>query len=109
MSVVLEIQRRGRQVLGSLLGALLFAYFLFHAIEGDRGLLAWLQDRQQLAQAVAERDSVAAERTRLEARVGLLRSEHLDADMLDERARLIDGLGRPDEIVILEPGAGRNR
>ena len=51
MSVILEIRRRGRHIAGAILGALLFLYFLMHAVQGDRGLLAWLQIRQQIASA----------------------------------------------------------
>ena len=54
MSVVLEIRRRGRQIAGSILGALIFLYFVLHAIQGDRGLLAWLQIRQQISIANSE-------------------------------------------------------
>jgi len=37
-----------------------------------------------------------------ERRISLLRSEHLDADMLDERARIMAGLVRPDELIIID-------
>ena len=37
-----------------------------------------------------------------ERRISLLRSEHLDADMLDERARIMVGLARPDEIILVD-------
>ena len=103
MSVINEIRRRGRNVAGSILGAMLFAYFAFHAVQGDRGVLAWMQLRQQIGQASAERDRAAAARGVWEARIALLKDEHIDADMLDERARLLIGLGRKDELVILHP------
>jgi cell division protein FtsB len=103
MSVVLEIRRRGRQVIGTILGALIFAYFVFHAVQGDRGLLAWIQVKQRIGVAEAQRTAGAAERTAWEHRIALLRSSHLDADMLDERVRRVIGLGLPDEIVIYDP------
>jgi len=104
MSVVLEIRRRGRQVAGSIFGLLLFSYFVLHAIEGDRGLLAWLQIRQQIVLAEAEQAAAAAERAGWEHRISLMQSEHLDADLLDERARLLTGLGREDELIIFNQG-----
>jgi len=102
MSVVLEIRRRGRQIAGSIFGLLLFAYFVLHAIQGDRGLLAWLQIRQQIVLAQAKQATAAAERAAWEHRIGLLRSEHLDADLLDERARVVTGLGREDELIVYD-------
>ena len=102
MSVVLEIRRRGRHVIGTILGALVFAYFMFHAVQGERGLLAWIQVKQQIAEAETQRETTAVERARWEHQVSLLRSSHLDADMLDERVRLVTGFGRKDEFVIYD-------
>src|SRR3546814_2171830 len=78
MSVIMEIRRRGRHVAGSILGALVFAYFLFHAIQGDRGLLAWMQVRQQIAEAESQLARVHGEREWWESRTALLRSDRLD-------------------------------
>lgn len=100
MSVVLEIRRRGRQIAGPIFGLLLFSYFVLHAIQGDRGLLAWLQIRQQIVLAEAKQVTAAAERAGWEHRIKLMTGKHLDADLLDERARLVTGLGGDDELVI---------
>ena len=102
MSFILEIRRRGRHVAGAILGALLFAYFTFHAVQGDRGLLAWVQLKQQITYATADRDATAAQRNLWERQIALLAGDALDPDMLDERARLITGLGRKDELVIFD-------
>jgi cell division protein FtsB len=100
MSVVLEIRRRGRHVAGSILGALLFAYFILHAVQGDRGLLAWVQLRQQVAVAEASLAASSATRSAWENRTALLGGEKIDPDMLEERARAVTGFARQDEIVI---------
>ncbi len=102
MSVVFEIRRRGRQIAGPIFGLLLFCYFVLHAIQGDRGLLAWLQIRQQIVLAQAKQAAATAERAGWEHRIGLMRSEHLDADLLDERARLMIGFGREDELIVYD-------
>lgn len=109
MSFILEIRRRGRHVAGAILGALLFAYFTFHAVQGDRGLLAWVQLKQQIIHATADFDASAAGRGLWEKRIALLRTDRLDRDMLDERARMVTGLGRKDEIVIFDTTAHPNR
>ena len=43
----------------------------------------------------------------LERRVNLLRPEHLDRDMLDERVRSQLNLAAPNEIVIFNSQIGR--
>ncbi len=75
-------------------------YFVWHAIHGERGLIARDERRQQIAVAAIERDKVQAELTAMERRVQGLRGDRLDRDQLDERARqLLNMVGR-DEIVV---------
>ena len=49
--------------------------------------------RSELAALQAERATIANKTRRLSSR-------HLDPDLLDEQARKVLGLGRPDEIII---------
>ena len=103
MSILREIRRRSRLIVGPVLGISLCGYFAFHLVEGDRGLVAWLRLSQQLREARATLAEAEAERITLERRVQLLRPEHLDRDMLDERARSQLDLVGPNEIVIVTP------
>ena len=48
MVVLHEMRRRGRFLVGPLLGLALTSYFVYHTIEGDRGLRAWRDINQQL-------------------------------------------------------------
>ncbi len=100
MSIVHEIRRRARLIVGPVLGISLCAYFAYHLVQGDRGLTAWLRLTQQIRDARTTLAAVEAERLTLERRVNLLRPEHLDRDMLDERARSQLNLAAPNEIVI---------
>ncbi len=102
MSLMLELRRRGRHVIGPTVGALVAGYFLYHAVQGDRGILAWAELKQEVAEAELTVEDLAGMRRKIESRVGLLRSESLDPDLLDERARIVAGLGKPDEIVIYD-------
>lgn len=101
MALVHEIRRRARQVAPQALFACTLAYFVYHAVHGDRGVMAWLKLKDELAQARAEQAELAAQRADLEHRVGLLRGNPMDADLLDERARLLLNYGHPDELTIL--------
>jgi cell division protein FtsB len=105
MSLVQEIRRRGRFVVGPTLGALVVGYFVFNAFQGDRGILAWVQIYQNVVRAEAIYTRTSAERQILERRTAQLESDSLDPDLLDERARIMSGLGRPGELEIFYPAA----
>ena len=100
-----ELRRRARQILPPVLGACLVAYFAYHAVQGDRGIIAWLVLNQRIREAEAVAVAGAAERAALERRVALLGPARLDPDMLDERARIMLGLAQGDELVILFDGS----
>ena len=102
-----ELKRRARDVVGPVLGFCVVGYFVYHSIEGDRGLTAYVQLTERLAEAKAQLEEIQAERKALERRVKLLRADNLDPDMLDERARQILNYSRPDEIVIPEVSGPR--
>ncbi len=88
--------------------ALIFFYFAFHAFHGERGLLAYIRNSHQLSEAKEELARATAEREVLEKRVRGLRSGSLDLDLLDERARDMLGLVRPNEILVVWPQDEKN-
>jgi cell division protein FtsB len=77
-------------------------YFIYHSIQGDRGILAWVQLQDRLSQSVAELNKIMLERQNLEEKVQALRPESINRDLLDQQVRLKLGYTRPDEIVILK-------
>ena len=90
-------------------GALFVCYFLIHAFHGNRGLFAWMHLQKEVAAAEATLSDARMIKEALDGRITLLRSSRLDADMLDERARVMSGLVRPDEIVLIDPAARAER
>ena len=76
------------------------AYFAHHALFDDHGLRKLLILRQQIVAESQARDAEKAKRLELEAKVQGLQGQHIDPDLLDERARETLGLARPDEIII---------
>lgn len=97
------MNRVARSLMGALAGAAVVGYFAYYAIQGDRGLIALKQLQGEIERAHQVLDQVRSERQYIEQRAQLLRPDHLDADMLDERARLILNLAHPDDLVILLP------
>ncbi|WP_022726989.1 FtsB family cell division protein [Fodinicurvata sediminis] len=103
MAVLNEIRDRIRQVAPQVLAACVVAYFVFHAIQGDRGLLAYLQLTQQLEETEVVAQDLADRRMAWEHKVSLLKPGSLDPDMLEERARSVLNYLRDDEVVIYLP------
>lgn len=97
-----DLFRRLRHVLGPMIGFGAVAYFAYHTVEGDRGVLAWVRLKNEILEAELQLAKVATDRQALEHRVLLLRPDHLDPDMLEERARAMLNMGRDDEVVIFE-------
>ena len=83
-----------------MLGACLAGYFVYHAVQGDRGIVAWMQLNQQIRVAEGELAKTDAERQEMEQRVALLSNTSLDLDMLEERARVMLNFSHPDDVVI---------
>lgn len=103
MSLVFELKRRARHVVGPLIGLLLVAYFAYHAVEGDRGIRAWQWLDGEIAEAREVRDRLAGEQGALEQRVAMLRPDSLDSDLLEERARLVLGFVPADAVILGKP------
>ncbi|GAB4230862.1 MAG: septum formation initiator family protein [Methyloligellaceae bacterium] len=83
----------------------LSGYFAYHLVNGDHGLESRKRVQARIAALQGELDGLRAVRAKLERDVSLLRAEHLDPDMLDERARAVLNYAHPHDIVILEPKA----
>ena len=100
-----DLKRQLRLSAGPVLALLLAGYFGYHLVQGDRGLLSFR--RLDAMVEAARKEVTAAEATRqaLELRVNGLRTESLDRDLLEERARLLS-MGAPGEVVVLDEPVG---
>ena len=105
MALVHEIRRRGRQFLPQVLLAATLGYFGYHILQGEHGVLAWLQLEKDLRIARANATVLDEEKAQLEHRVNLLRPDSLDPALLEERAREVLNYARDDEMIVLLPSA----
>ena len=98
--------RRRRAVLTALglytFAALFIGYFGVNAFTGAHGLRAQADLDKQLATMDGELAHLKAERAVWEKRVGLLRSDKIDPDMLDERARALLGYVDSRDVTLLK-------
>jgi cell division protein FtsB len=78
----------------------LCGYFAYHALHGTRGLLARDARNTEIAAARIVLAEAESERDAMERKVAGLRSNHLDRDMLEERARALLNVVAKDEIIV---------
>lgn len=79
-----------KQLVSTILMAILL-YFIFHAMYGNRGIVAYFKLSSNIEKSHKELEELRAERLEIEHKVKSLKSESLDRDLLDEQAR--KGLG----------------
>jgi cell division protein FtsB len=107
MTFLRELRKRARFIVGPTLGIALTGYFVYHLIEGDHGLLAWVRLTREIREENARLDEVRAQRAALDLKVSNLRPEHIDPDLLDELVRATLNLVAPNEIVIMQSAPSR--
>ena len=83
------------------LAGLFIGYFGINAYTGNHGIRAKQTLDQRIADLKRDLDTVKAERERWERRVALLKSDRIDPDMLDERARELIDLVDPRDVLML--------
>jgi len=98
-----HLRRIAKTSIIPLMGILLVAYFIYHAIQGDRGFLSWAHLTKQLENREEELSSLMAERQSLEEKVHGLRPESINPDLLDYQVRHQLGYTHPDDVVMLMP------
>lgn len=86
------------------LAGLLIGYFWINAFTGKYGLNAQQELDQEMGELTADLGRLKNERAQWERRVALLRSDRLDPDMLDERARAqLEFVNPRDLVLTLKP------
>ena len=97
-----NLQRLSQKALAPFMALSLMAYFIYHSIQGERGILAWIQLHERLRDVLSQLKEVTQEREEMEEKVHDLRPESINRDLLDQQVRLQLGYARPDEIIILK-------
>jgi cell division protein FtsB len=83
------------------LAALLIGYFGVNAYTGDHGLRARQDLDHQIATLTTDLAQARAEREQWQRRITLLRSDSVDPDMLDERARALLDYADPRDLTLI--------
>jgi len=98
-------RKRLRSIINALglyaVAALLISYFGVNAFSGNHGLKAKQDIDQQIAALSGELSRLQVERGQWERRIALLKSDKLDPDMLDERARALLDYVHPNDLTLM--------
>ena len=81
------------------------AFFLHSAEIGNRGLLAKQVLKIQLRSLTQDLADAQGEHADWDRRLALLRSDQIDRDLLDERARVMLGRVHRNDLVIVQPSS----
>lgn len=95
-----DLRYRLRFLFGPILGISALVYFAYHTVQGDRGVLAWWNLHRQIQVSQAQLSLIEQDYNQLQKQVDLLRPNHLDPDMLEERARIMLNVGRENDVII---------
>lgn len=85
----------------TVVGVMLCLYFSYHTVFGHRSILALNNLNTQIEKTVAKGDIVISEREQLEGMVMAMRPDSMNPDLIEERARVILGYIRADEMQVL--------
>ena len=97
-----------KQLVPSFFLAVAIAYFGYHALTGEQGVLNWIVVQNEIHEVELELAEARAEREALELTAARLRSESLDLDYVEERARAILNVAHPREFhVRIDPDPAR--
>ncbi len=77
-------------------------YFVWHAINGDRGLKVSGEYEKSIAMLKTELETTRADSAKWQHRIDLMRGATIDRDLLEEEARAtLDRVGKDDLVVFL--------
>ena len=76
------------------------SYFIWHALNGNRGLKAKVEFREQAKSLRTELVDLKAERFGLERRIAMMRAESVERDILEEEARRQLGRVHRNDVVV---------
>ena len=75
-------------------------YFVFAAVQGDGGVFRRIELEAERETLRADLDVLEARVAAAEGKVRRLSDDYVDLDLLDERARVVLGMARADELIL---------
>jgi cell division protein FtsB len=80
------------------------SYFVWHGLNGERGLNAKVAYRAKINDLSTEHARLVAIREHMERRVAMMQTDQVERDLLEEEARLVLGrVGKTDLVILTRP------
>ena len=80
------------------------SYFVWHALNGERGLNAKVAYKAKIAELSGDLKVLVTARQRMERRIAMVQTDQVERDILEEEARLILGrVGKTDLVILTTP------
>ena len=80
------------------------SYFVWHALNGERGLNAKVAYKVKIAGLSEEHARLVAVRERMERRIVMLQTDQVDRDILEEESKIVLGrIGKSDLLILTSP------
>jgi cell division protein FtsB len=102
------IRRRLRAILFPLVlycvSGAIGGYFVWHAVNGERGLKAKDEYERQIASLRSDLQKLRSEHDQWRHKIELMKGETIDRDLLDEETRNLLGRVCKNDLVIFLPG-----
>jgi cell division protein FtsB len=80
-------------------------YFVWHAVNGERGLKTKGEYEQKIATLRSNLDALKSEHASWDHRISLLSGREIDRDLLDEETRSLLGRVNRNDLVVFFPRA----
>ena len=77
-------------------------YFIYHALEGSRGLRRYFELKRQIRLERKVQELTERQKNELESKIDRLNVEHLDVDFLEEQVKRSLGAGQENEYILFE-------
>lgn len=80
--------------------AIVMGFFVYYALLGPNGILAYRDYSRQLEKRQAQYDALDKQRAQLKNRVDQMDPRHANPDLVDEMARKRLNVVHPDEVIV---------
>ena len=90
-----------KKIINITFSLLILSYFLYHLIQGNRGILAYYKLTQKIDSETMKLEKLIEKRVELEHKITLISPKTLDKDFLEELTRKNLSLAKSSEEIVI--------
>ena len=99
--IIRDLRRRAKRYMVQSIVMCLVLYFLYHLIQGGRGIMTLRSLETSLEKSTAELSLLKQEHDKLSHRVDLMKPGVVCPDLLEEQAKSVLGYAHSNEKIVL--------